>query len=257
MFRKKLQIKMIFWVALIGIAYDRHPAPRLPLRRLLVVTVLTAALASGWQARQNAASEQRYYTTQSELHRITRDTWRNSAWQTLPVYRIDLEGGDEQPLNFQWAGTLNALRDALHSQGWHTAPALTPMSALNWLAPSPDIDTLPVLPEVNDGYHQQLLLIAPHDSTDRQLTVLRLWPSNRELIASRQPVWIGKVSHQYLEDTLPMITYLRSARNYTSPLQQLADTLRSARGISMQQRRRTVAAGDIEWSGEVLLAWQP
>jgi undecaprenyl-diphosphatase len=247
----------IFWVALIGIAYDRHPAPRLPLRRLLIVTVLTATLATGWQARHNADSEQRYYTAQSELHRITRDTWRNSEWQALPTYRVDLEGGDEQPLNFQWAGSLDTLQHALYTQGWHAAPALTPMSAMNWLAPVPDIDTLPVLPEVNDGQHQQLLLIAPHDSSDRQLTVLRLWPSNRELLENRQPVWIGKVSQQYLEDTLPMITYLRSARDYAQPLQQLVETLRNVRGISMQQRKRPVAVGGIKWSGEVLLAWHP
>jgi undecaprenyl-diphosphatase len=245
----------IFWVALIGIAYDRHPAPRLPVRRLLLVTLLATTLATGWQARHDADNKQRYFAAQSELLRITRDTWRNSEWRALPVYRIDLEGSDEQPLNFQWAGTLDALQQVLHAKGWHTAAELTPLTAMNWLAPAPDIDTLPVLPEVNDGQHQQLLLIAPHDSTSRQLTVLRLWPSNRELLGNRNPVWVGKVSHQYMEDTLPLITYLRSEKNYVSPLQQLVETLRDAQGIAMHQRKRPVVAGDIEWSGEVLLAW--
>ncbi len=247
----------IFWVALIGIAYDRHPAPGLPVRWLLLTTLLATSLATGWQARHNADNEQRYYSAQYEIHRITPETWRNSEWQALPAFRIDLEGSDEQPLNFQWAGTLDALQHALQKQGWHTAPALTPLSALNWLAPAPAIDTLPVLPEVNDGQHQQLLLIAPHDSSGRQLTVLRLWPSNRELLANRQPVWIGKVSYQYMEDTLPLISYLRSARNYVSPLEQLVETLHNAGGISMYRRKRQVTVGNIEWSGEVVLAWHP
>jgi undecaprenyl-diphosphatase len=247
----------IFWVALIGIAYDRHPAPRLPVRRLLLVTLLATILASGWQAQHNADNKQRYYTAQPELHRITYETWRNSEWQALPAWRIDLEGSDEQPLNFQWAGTLDTLQHALLTRGWHTAPALTPLTAMNWLAPAPDIDTLPVLPEVNDGQHPQLLMIAPHDSTSQQLTVLYLWPSNRELLGTRNPVWVGKVSHQYMEDTLPLITYLRSAKNYVTPLQQLAETLRDVQGIAMHQRQRPAAADDIEWSGEVLLAWHP
>ena len=101
------------------------------------------------------------------------------------------------------------------------------------------------------------MLIAPHDSTDRQLTVLRLWPSNRELLADRRPVWVGKVSRQYMEDTLPLITYLRSASNYVTPLEQLAEALRNAQDISMYPRMRLAEASDIEWSGEVLLAWHP
>ncbi len=245
----------VFWVALIGIAYDRHPAPRLPRRRLVIVTLLTAVLATGWQVRHDAQDKQHYFTAQAELHRITRDTWRNSAWQALPAWRIDLEGSHEQPLNFQWAGTLEKLQQALRAQGWHAAPALSPLSAMNWLAPAPDIGALPVLPEVNDGQHQQLMLIAPHDGAARQLTVLRLWPSNHELLDNGNPVWIGKVSRQYLEGTLPLITYLRTAKDYTTPLQQLAIDLRSSRSISVQQRRRTLAASNIEWSGEVLLAW--
>jgi undecaprenyl-diphosphatase len=248
----------IFWVALIGIAYDRHPAPRLQTRPLLVICMLLLVAAGSWHTRlsdhDNALA---HYTPDATLRRITAATWRNAGWETAPAYRIDLEGRNEQPFNFQWAGSLAALRAVLAPAGWHAAPTLSPLTAINWLAPDPGIDELPVLPEVNDGQHQTLLLVGPPGDDRHRRMVLRLWPSGLQLLDKGQPVWLGKVAIQYLEDRLPLITYLRTAEDYSTPLLPLASALRANAQVRVATRQRPVTDGDIQWQGEVLLAWEP
>ncbi|MEZ5543283.1 MAG: phosphatase PAP2 family protein [Pseudomonadota bacterium] len=247
----------IFWVALIGIAYDRHPAPPLRTRPLLVTGLLLLIAAASWQTRlSDIDNELAHYTPPNSIQRISGRTWRTSGWETAPAFRIDLEGRNEQPLNFQWAGTLQSLQQALTRTGWHPAPALSPLTAMRWLAPAPAIDELPVLPEVNDGRHQQLLLLGPAGADPRQRTVLRLWPSHMQLLDSGYPVWAGKVSTLYLEDGLPLITYLRSATDYTAPLQLLESALHQNPHISTLLRNRVASVPGIQWQGEVLLGWE-
>lgn len=248
----------MFWVALIGIAYDRHPAPRLQTRPLLAICMLLLVAAGSWHTRlSDSDNELAHYTPHDTLRRVTGATWRSSGWETVPAYRIDLEGRNEQPLNFQWAGSLASLQAALAPAGWHVAPALSPLTAMNWLAPAPTIDELPVLPEVNDGRHQTLLLVGPPGDDRHRRVVLRLWPSGLQLLDSGQPVWAGKVAFQYLEDSLPLITYLRSATDYSTPLHSLATALRAGGQVRVETRQRPEAVQDARWQGEVLLAWEP
>jgi undecaprenyl-diphosphatase len=246
----------IFWVALIGIAYDRHPAPSLPVKRLLTVTLLLAALAGSWQTQQNFSHDLAAYAPRVETHRITAATWKTAVWEQLPVYRVDLEGKNEQPMNLQWAGSLETLRATLLRGGWREAPSLAPLNTMNWLAPEPDIGSLPVLPQVHDGQHQALLMIAPPVTAEDRLIVVRLWPSNRELLNSRRPVWVGKVAYLYLEQDLPLIAYLRTAPDFESPLDYLQSTLQQAGSIGMVLRTRPERIAQVQWQGRVLLTWE-
>jgi hypothetical protein len=115
---------------------------------------------------------------------------------------------------------------------------------------------LPVLPQVNDGQHQELMLIAPPTKAARWLLVVRLWPSDRELIDTGQPVWIGKVAYLYLEQELPFITYLRTAYDFETPLDTLQVALGQSTAIGMQRRTRSARNRRIQWQGQVLLAWE-
>jgi len=244
------------WVALIGIAYDRHPAPPLPVKRLLLVTLLLITVASTWQTQRYYTQELAHYSPPVEIHRITLSTWKTIGWEQLPAYRMDIEGRNEQPMNFQWAGSLASLQAELHQQGWEPAVPVSPMNAMNWLAPAPEITSLPVLPQVNDGQHQELLLIAPHTPEDEYLTVVRLWPSDREILPDHQAVWIGNVTYLYEEQGIPLITYLRTAPDFETPLKHLEEALGHSDQIRQRQRIRQSLKSPIQWGGHVLLAWE-
>jgi membrane protein DedA with SNARE-associated domain/membrane-associated phospholipid phosphatase len=246
----------IFWVALIGIAYDRHPAPPLPVRRLLVTVTLLVALACAWQTQTRFAQELADYRPQTEIHRISRATWKAIGWEALPAYRVDLQGRNEQPMNFQWAGSLATLREVLLNKGWHEPTSLTPLSAMNWLAPDPDIATLPVLPQVNDGQHQVLLLTGPQAAGEQRLVALRLWPSDRELTEDNTPVWVGNVVYLYREQEVPLITYLRVAADFDTPLDLLVEGLSGVDTVGIKLLTRQPADKQVKRKIPVLLGWE-
>jgi undecaprenyl-diphosphatase len=127
---------------------------------------------------------------------------------------------------------------------------------MNWLAPNPDIGSLPVLPQVHDGQHQTLLMIAPPTAVQGGLIVLRLWPSNRELLDSGQPLWVGKVDQLYLEQELPLIAYLRTTPDFEAPLGYLQSTLQQGGTTGMVMRTRQQHSPRVKWQGQVLLAWK-
>jgi undecaprenyl-diphosphatase len=244
------------WLALIGIAYDRHPAPPLPVKHLLIVTVLLLTTAVTWNTQKHFKQELAHFSPQLEIHRITLSTWKTIGWQQLPAYRLDIEGRNEQPMNFQWAGSIDILQAALHKQGWTPATPVSPMNAMNWLAPDPAISSLPVLPQVNDGQHQKLLLVAPHNPEDDHLTVMRLWQTDREILPANQPVWIGNIAYLYLKRNLPLISYLRTKSDYETPLNHLEEALGHSSHILMTLRTRQSVTTQMQWSGHILLAWE-
>jgi undecaprenyl-diphosphatase len=244
----------LFWAALIGIAYDRHPAPRLPVKSTLGVAAVIMLLAGGIHVQRNFSQDLAKYAPRIEVQALSRDAWVSGYWQQLPDYRIDLEGHNEQPMNIQWAGSLQRLRVLLERKGWHTPPRPVPSSALNWLAPQPDITSLPVLPQVHDGQHHELLLVSRPDSLD-QLTVLRLWPAHIEISDTPAPVWVGTVSYLLLDRKLPLVSALRTAIDFNTPLAALQAALDQDVHSRAVQRPAAVSQ-HIDWNGKVLLTWE-
>jgi len=128
---------------------------------------------------------------------------------------------------------------------------------MNWLAPQPDIHALPILPQVHDGQHQELLLLAPDSGSENHIMVLRLWPSGMQLEENTQIVWTGNVSWLYIEHDLPLVAFLSTAADFETPLRLLRKTLAESGHIQLLQHTRPVTDSQIEWQGQVLLAWEP
>jgi undecaprenyl-diphosphatase len=244
----------LLWVTLLGIAYDRHPAPALPLKRLLAIVLAVLSMAGAWQTEFRYQQDLANYAPRTEMQTVTLSEWLNGYWRELPAYRIDIEGGNTQPLNFQWAGTLAYLQEILGKQEWQPAPAFSVLRALNWLAPHPESANLPILQQVHDGQQQKLLLVREGGGTDR-MTVLRLWPANVETINPGTSIWTGTVSYLYVDHTLPLISYLRTAPEFDSPLTALRMALEQSVPVRTVNREMPARAGK-DWHGEVLLGWQ-
>jgi membrane protein DedA with SNARE-associated domain/membrane-associated phospholipid phosphatase len=244
----------LFWVTLLGIAYDRHPAPALPLKRLLAVTLAVLFIAVAWQMEFRYRQDLADYAPRTELSTVTRSDWLNGYWREFPAYRIDIEGVNTHPLNFQWAGTLADLQKILGRQGWQPAPAFGVLRALNWLAPHPESVSLPILYQVHDGRQQNLLLVRKGDGMER-MTVLRVWPASVETTDHGSRIWIGTVSYLYIDHSLPLVSYLRTAPDFDSPLAVLRGALEGKTPTRVVKRDLLAPAG-MEWQGEVLLGWE-
>ena len=241
----------LLWVTLLGIAYDRHPAPALPLKRLLAITLAVLFMAGAWQMQFRYGPDLANYAPRTEMQTVTLSDWLNGDWRNLPVYRIDIEGVNTQPLNFQWAGTLTRLQEILGRQGWQPPPGFGALRAMNWLAPHPDIANLPILPQVHNGQHQKLTLVQ-RDENKGRITALRLWPANVETTDGATRIWIGTVSYLYIDKSLPLISYLRTAPDFDSPLVVLSTALAEEAAVK-PVKRDVIAPAGMEWQGEVLL----
>jgi membrane protein DedA with SNARE-associated domain/membrane-associated phospholipid phosphatase len=244
----------LLWVTLLGIAYDRHPAPVLPFKRLLTVSLAVLIVGVGWQTASRFRQDLATYAPRTETHAVSLTEWRHGYWRELPVYRIDIEGVNTQPLNFQWAGSLAFLKEILGRQGWQSPKRFGALSAMNWLAPHPNIMKLPILPQVHNGEHQKLLLVQREEHRDR-IAVLRLWPANARITDSSARLWIGTISYLQLDHSLQMISYLRTAPDFDTPLAQMRAALATATPVMTVLRDVQPPAG-LEWHGEVLLGWE-
>lgn len=233
------------WISALGIAYNFHLAPRLPLAGLLAVPLLTLATFGGWHVAQNHERNLARYAPQPEIETLSRATWLDSGWEQLPEQRIDTRGSERQPLNLQWSGSLETLQQHFEAMGWQRAPALTLKSAMQWINPRATLAELPHPPLAHDGRAPALVMTLPE-----QRLLLRLWPTH--LALEGEPLWIGHVGQETV-NTLPLIRFPTLARDFDTPLQQFKPFVATL-GWQLEQRP-AMNDGVASWHGEVVLLW--
>lgn len=224
------------WTALVGIAYRRHPSRHLGGRALLVVGALMLVAAALTSAAGPWHENGERYPPQRETGGLAAELWWESGWAQLPARRDDLRGQRAQPFTLQWAGPLPAIRATLSAHGWQPAPQ-DGGRFLQWLRPAAPAGALPVLPQVNDGRHEALLMVRP-DGTER-LLALRLWPApvHLKVDGGSRALWLGYVS--WLEVRHPAgLSLLRTRGPFDQALARLAPTLETAARWEARQASR-------------------
>jgi undecaprenyl-diphosphatase len=240
------------WLALLSLFYLRRQAERIGSVGLLTLGCTALILAGGFNIyRSHATDSGRYVVKMGTLTMAATDWWA-SDWQQLPVRRIDLTGGTNEPLTIQWAGGLQELQDILQRNGWRTSAAWTPLNALNWLTDHTDPADLPVIPLYASGRLPRLTLVRPHGAgaPAGSRLVLRLWVVDFELTNGRTgPLWMGSVVEERFSHPLSLITLTSTQPDVNAPRSTLAAALDGGR-----LRSRPEGTADADWDGQVLLA---
>jgi membrane protein DedA with SNARE-associated domain/membrane-associated phospholipid phosphatase len=244
----------VAWLALLGVAYRRHPAPPLAPGRITAAALATLIAAGAWHVGVRFEEGIEHYAVRHPVRALDVQGWWAEDWQLLPAYRIDLRGRREHPMTVQWTGPLEALSSQLEARGWRRPIAPGLGNALLWLSPDAAIGELPLLPAVHDGRHESLLLTHPGTGPEHQF-VLRLWPGDAILHGGATGVYVGNVSEQRLQQ-VPFFTLPRTGGDFSGPLLQLQSDLNGLEWRMVQRALRYPAAADrpIRWHGEVLLA---
>jgi len=240
------------WVALLAIARARHSdrTPLTPGFPLLVVVIFLGAASV--HIRDSLTMDIKRYSVQITHRQMDFFEWWVTDWQQLSAYRIDLEGEKEQPLNVQWAGPLSELEHALQNAGWHKPQALTPVTALNWLVPKPVISDLPVLPQLNRGRYEALVLVHADQRNIRNYQlVLRMWPASVTLMNPQVPVWYGTVTLQRIEH-LPLINFPINSKDYDAAIEYMQQDLQGLH-YTIVQRPPLPCKEPPFWGDKVLL----
>ncbi len=157
----------------------------------------------------------------------------------------------EEPFTIQWAGTLDDFRATLSAAGWTAPVPWTLRSSLGWLSPQAGPGSLPVLPRLNGGRAEALVMVKTGDLVPPgQRLVLRLWRSDRILSAGSAslPLWIGTVVAERIDSVASLVAIAAVQRNLDFLLRLLQDAL-----PSVQTGHRPEVTNDVRWNGVVLL----
>ena len=193
------------WIALLGMALRHHQPPPGNWRRNLIAGLILILLAVGIHTVLDWNRELANYALQYPVTESSVRDWREKGWRTLPRYREDLRQHDNQPLQLQYAGKLDRLKQVLVEQGWRPAERLNARNALRLLSPSTGLGDLPLIPQVHHGEHEALALITPLNDDNR--LVLRLWDSHLRLRPGNRPLHLGSLSHQQRRQRFHLLNF--------------------------------------------------
>jgi undecaprenyl-diphosphatase len=241
----------VAWIALLGLAYLQH-APRSVgasgIAAVVGVTLLTAGVVH--IALAHGADMQRYAVNQP-VRMMPMANWQQGGWTELPVRRVDLLGEYEEPFTMQWAGPLADLRAVLSAAGWTAPVSWTLRSSLEWLSPRASPGSLPVLPRLDRGHTEGLVMSRTAGSLpEDQRLVLRVWRSDVTLSAGATslPLWIGTIVAERIDRVMWLATVAREEPDMNTPLSNLHNALPWA-----PVERRPEIIADPQWNGFVLL----
>lgn len=239
------------WVSLLGIGYQHHQAMGEEPKGVLVVGFSLLVVAGAYNVRLHHASDVERYAVHDDPATMAEMAWWTGDWQQLPVRRIDFEGDSEEPITFQWAGSLPRLKSELLASGWQTPATWSIAGTLAWFAPSTDPMMFPTMPSFERGEAPDLTLILPwqDDGGAPCRFVLRIWPTEFEIKKGHSiPLWIGSVVEEHLQRHFSFFTLAHIKADADSGRNQLAEAIKIGRLVSRSEKSFSIG-----WDGEVLL----
>jgi undecaprenyl-diphosphatase len=240
------------WLALLCIAYLHHQPSEKGAGGLLVVACAGLVVAGGYHVYRNHTKDMVRYAVQYDAPSIVAADWWARDWQQMPVQRIDLAGEIEEPLTFQWAGSLERLEADLAQKGWRSPAPWTLTGALAWFTPRPGPMDLPTSPYMERGRLPSLTLVHPRGELGGTSSrfVLRVWATDIDLRnGHRAELWIGSVVEEQLGNRFPLFTVAQAQPDANAPRDLLAASLDTGRLVTRADRSSTHI-----WDGQVLLA---
>ncbi|GMQ83907.1 MAG: bifunctional DedA family/phosphatase PAP2 family protein [Gammaproteobacteria bacterium] len=243
----------LVWVALMGIAYRRHPAPAVSTRILAPIALVTLVLITTLHSSLTLDKDLALYRPVAAVPvSLTKSDWLDGGWKLLPAYRDDLKGRHIQPLDIQWSGEQQAIAGRLLASGWHKPRSPDTHSLLGLFNGDATVQDLPVLPQVHRGESQQLLLVHDTDDESRLLT-LRLWETEYRLSNGQTPVWVGDVAWLKVEKSYRLFRFLRTDVDFSGALDLFLEYMGSAEIRQVQRPLMHTGSGGISWDGRLLL----
>lgn len=224
----------------LGLAYRRRIVRSFWARPLSLLFFGTFMLAAGWHGPGSIEATLSRFEPPIGTGTMALADWWRDGWQRLPERRNELRGRRAWPLNVEYAGELDDLRERLHAQGWATHPQAGWIDLLQLLAADATPDTQPLLPAAHRG-RAEALLMSRADASPHARIVLRLWASPYRLTPDDVPLWIGTVQRVRFTQQFDLLSYWEVERgSEDAPREALRDAL-----ADLPRREAARTDGDI------------
>lgn len=231
----------IVWISVLGLAYRRRAPRSFWIQPLALLFYLGLASFGLWHGARNAEATLEHFAPPELRQAISVRQWHEHDWARLPTRRNDFLTKRAWPLNVQYAGELDALRDRLLARGWQPGPAAGIETLLASLDKAATPETLPVLPASHNGYGDALLLWHRGPQPDTRL-VLHLWFAPIALEPDARPIWQGTAALLRFDRELSLFRVWRLQQGDPAALDALAHALP---GFAPELRQHPVSDGTV------------
>jgi undecaprenyl-diphosphatase len=243
----------LMWVALMGIAYRRHPAPAVSTRIIAPVALAALIVVTTVHSSQKLDRDLALYRPVATAPvSLTKNDWLSGDWQLLPAYRDDLKGRHSQPLDIQWSGEQQVIAGRLLANGWRNPRSPDLHGLLKLLNSDATVQDLPVLPQVHRGESQQLLLVRDTGDESR-LLALRLWETEYRLSDGQTPLWVGDVTWLTIEKSYRLFRFLRTDHDFSGALDLFLKHVDADEIRQVQRDLPYSGTSGVNWNGRLLL----
>jgi len=242
-------------LSLIGISLQKHSDKKHNTTQLLLLCCLTLIVSSSIHIATNFEKRLNDYQPKLITSSISFDHWWNYQWKKMPEWRNDLRSHQRQPMNIQFAGDLEILKNHLREKGWRQPAKFHVKNMVHWLNSGASLSRLPVLPQVHQGRHHLLIMTFTASSdfwraTPEKQWVLRLWKSRYQL-SSGTAIYIGNVSTQTTRTSLGILSYPNTSPDFNSPMHILLTHIKQLKFKIEKRPARSHKL--INWDGQLLL----
>lgn len=235
------------WIAVLGLAYRRRAPRSFWMRPLALLFYLGLGSFGLWHGNRQAGATLAHFAPPEVRLTIPAQQWLQHDWANLPAHRNDLLNKRAWPLNLQYAGDIDTLRQALLALGWEAGPEPRVETLLASLDKAITPASLPVLPASHNGHGDALLLSHPGPRPGTRM-VLHLWFAPIALEPGDTPVWQGTAAMLQFGRELSLFHVWRIQREDPAALDAL---VRDLPHFAPQRVQRSDA------ETEVLLLRQP
>lgn len=174
------------------ISYQRQKERRIKPLGIFLVTLVTLFFSySFYHYRHFIQLKVDFAQVQWPSSQIEGNTW----WEQdgyLPAYKVSLFGYPSNPINIEWIGSLDQIKETLINQGWTRPPARNLISTFHRIA---DISSTEYLPMISPQYLDKCpaLIMTRYFQGDKNLLVIRLWASNLSIKETNSSIWVGMI----------------------------------------------------------------
>lgn len=136
-----------------------------------------------------------FITNYAQIQRPTLIISESEWWQkneNIPEFHVSLFGIPSQPINIEWVGHLDQIKQNLMAEGWEIPPSRDWISTLHRIT---DIKSAQYLPLIPPQYLDKnpVLLLTREINGGRKTLVLRLWGSQRTIKENQHHLWVGTI----------------------------------------------------------------
>lgn len=241
----------LIWVAILSIAYRRHPSVKQTNTGSLLTVKLITVTGLGLVAFiffYNFNSDNAYHSREKKNdYIISHQGWLESGWKILPAFRNDLRGNRQYPLNIQWVSSQKNIIETLNTSNWQQVNNSIDKYS-NWLKQTSNPAELPVVKHLHNGRYNNLGFVKTTENN--RLLVIRLWQSRYFSQSNdlKQRLWYGEIVFTKITRA-PFLNYLTSENRFNGLMTEFTKDLAATYELRSRHTNDTLS----NWDGKVIL----